>query len=475
MSNSVNSINMNMYRAPGISMKAQAANSAVENPITAITDKIDEVKERKHNKAALKSGIIAAFIIGAVALLNPRYSKKLAETLQKQNKDIIAKIESTKNNKFVNKIYKIYSKVQTGATNFVNFVTNLNPVKDIWFKNLCTEEREFLNVKNLRTRRKIKKIDKHRVSFMTKMHRGITKWFDGISKFTVKNSYKRSGKQFDKLEEFVRKNLDKMSAEDRRIVEDKLLWTADLRKYCAEDKVTARLNEYEGMMENLERDFMRKLRKYGSDFNNKWIKKSEHIANNLYYWPEEIMRPTSEAIEKNGEGYVEKLIGDGSGKKGYYGQINEILSRYLDADGKKELGKLYQNASKSIRKASKNECTEYFGKKRDLILGSAPTDVLTAVTSLGVAGIAVTSADDKNRRMSKLVTAVVPVIAGVGVSIGLTAMLVSGGAALLYGLVATGVLNRLGIVVDKYLLGNKEYYEKNKNEIKNKKEVDTIV
>jgi len=253
------------------------------------------------------------------------------------------------------------------------------------------------------------------------------------------------------------------------------LWTADLRKYCAEDKVAARLNEYEGMMENLERDFMRKLRKYGSDFNNKWIKKSEHIASNMYYWPEEIIKPASESIEKNGKDYVEMLIGKEGGKKGYYGQINEVLSKYLDADGKKELDKLYKNASKSIRNASKNECTEYFGKKRDLILGSAPTDVLTAVTSLGVAGIAVAAADDKNRRVSKLVTAVVPVVAGVGVSIGLTAMLVSGGPALLYGLLATGVLNRLGIVVDKYLLGNKEYYEKNKNEIKNKKEVDTIV
>ena len=55
-----------------------------------------------------------------------------------------------------------------------------------------------------------------------------------------------------------------------------------------------------------------------------------------------------------------------------------------------------------MRKANHSECVEYFDKKRDLMLGSAPTDVLTAVASLIASGVAIGVADTKEDNLNVL-------------------------------------------------------------------------
>ena len=116
---------------------------------------------------------------------------------------------------------------------------------------------------------------------------------------------------------------------------------------------------------------------------------------------------------------------------------------------KKVLENLVKTTSKKLNKANISECAEYFDKKRDLILGSAPTDVLTALFGLGMSGVAIGTADDKQERASRAVTVAFPAIAGLGVSTAMTAMLFSGVKGMLIGSVASGALSLTGSAIDR--------------------------
>ena len=99
---------------------------------------------------------------------------------------------------------------------------------------------------------------------------------------------------------------------------------------------------------------------------------------------------------------------------------------------------------KLLRKANTTECVEYFDKKRDLMLGSAPTDILTALGSLIASGIAISVADTKEDRISRFISGALPVIAGFGVSTALTALLFSGGKGMAIGAASSMGLSILG-------------------------------
>ena len=470
MSGYVNNLNNAPYVLSSANFEAKRKPAVpISSTIDNITNKIDEEKEKKHNKHALTIGIVVAVAVAGVGLLNPRYSKKLAEILQKGQASLAEKINKTKNSAFVNKIYKISSSVINGTSNFVNFINNVNPIKDIWFKNVCTKPEEFDRIKNLHVRKFFRNISQKRVKLTSKIHGGITSLYENIGRFTVKLNYKKSSKILDKLENIIKQNLNKLSGEERALAESKLAEISKIREFFAENNVVARLDKHEECMQNLERDFMKKVRKFGAGYTNSWTNRGRHTIKNLYYWPEEILRPSKTEIEKEGKAVVEKLLNEGSSQKGLYNEVAEILSPHLDAADKKVLEKAVKKSGKFLRNSNTKECSEYFDKIRDLKLGSAPTDIVTAATLLGVSGVAIASADDRKRRVSRLVTGVIPTISGVGVSLGMAAGLVSGGKSLIYGLLATFILNRLGIVVDKHIFGNKEYYADNK--VKNEKEI----
>ena len=470
MSGYVNNLNNAPHVLNQINFEAKHKSAApISNTIDNIANKIDEEKEKKHNKYALTIGTVVTCAVIGVGLLNPKYSKKLAELLQKGQSSLAEKINKTKNSAFINRIYKISSSVIEGTSNVVNFVNNANPLKDIWFKNLCTKPAEFDKVKNLRARKFLQKISQKRVSVTSKIHGGITNLYENIGKFTVKLNYKKSSKNLDKLENLIKQNLNKLSAEERTLAETKLAEISKIREYFAESNVVARLNKHEECMQNLERDFMTKVRKFGAGYTNRWTNRGRHTIKNLYYWPEEILKSSKSEIEKEGRGVVEKLLNENNTQKGLYNELVELISSHLGAEDKKVFGKALKKSNKILKNSNIKECSEYFDKIRDLKLGSAPTDIVTATTLLGISGIAIASAEDKKKRMSRLVTGIIPTVSGVGVSLGMAAGLVSGAKSLIYGLLATLVLNRIGIVIDKYALGNKEYYDDNK--VKNKKTV----
>jgi hypothetical protein len=147
-------------------------------------------------------------------------------------------------------------------------------------------------------------------------------------------------------------------------------------------------------------------------------------------------------IEADGEQVINALVGDGKTQKGAYRDIIELL--HLNPQEKNALEESIKQAEAKLRTANKTECVEYFDKKRDLMLGSAPTDVLTALASLTASGIAIGVADSKEDRISRFISGALPVFAGLGVSTALTAMLFSGGKGMALGTGSGMVLSALG-------------------------------
>ena len=118
------------------------------------------------------------------------------------------------------------------------------------------------------------------------------------------------------------------------------------------------------------------------------------------------------------------------------------------------LEKEYKKLSKRLRKANKSETMDYFDKKRDLVLGSAPTDIVSSLFLIGLGGLAIGRADTKEDRISKAITTGAPALLGVGTSLTLTAMLFSGVKGMLLGGLTGVVFSKIGSTVDKRIFGH---------------------
>ena len=86
-----------------------------------------------------------------------------------------------------------------------------------------------------------------------------------------------------------------------------------------------------------------------------------------------------------------------------------------------------------------------------MVLGGAPTDVLTALFGIGLSGIAIGTAHDKQDRISRALTVGFPAIAGIGASMAFTAMLFSGIQGMIYGSLASVGLSKIGSTADKLI------------------------
>ena len=60
------------------------------------------------------------------------------------------------------------------------------------------------------------------MKILAKPHKQVTKWFDSISQYTVKNNYKNASKNLDALENFIKLQKDKLPREKQSLLEAKL-------------------------------------------------------------------------------------------------------------------------------------------------------------------------------------------------------------------------------------------------------------
>lgn len=143
---------------------------------------------------------------------------------------------------------------------------------------------------------------------------------------------------------------------------------------------------------------------------------------------------------------VERII-----SKSSKGELQEILSAYKEILPRSEYLKLkarVESAVKSLDNSIDIETVQYFDKARDLKLGSAPTDVISILTTVGAVGYYLNKADSTDDKYSVSLRYGIPAIGAIATSLYCTARLVSGGKAMLLGLLSGWVMNKAGTEVD---------------------------
>lgn len=472
-----NNLNMNPYMRCNTTFRAQISPAQnIENSIDKLAQKVDEERKKKHNKTAMAVGGSVIGLSLLVAAFNPRVSSRLIEKLKVLHTKNITKLEQSDKNSVEGKLYEATSKTLNWLGRFVSWIGNVNSVKDTYFKKLCTEEKSFFGIHNLERREHFKHFDRGLRRVLKKPHEIITKWGDSLAKHTVRSSYKRSSKKMDSLETLIKSYSEKLSPEKKSEILSKLDNINTKREFFSKENLDQRFLAQENLMGDLNTNIRRKFRDYSHGFLDKNINTTEHFNQNLSFWAQDMMRPERERLEKEGVKVIDELVGNKEGLKGDYREIINLLSENITAEEKAVLEKSLAKTEKSLRKSGKCEFSEYFDKKRDLTLGSAPTDVVTAILGLTCGGVALAAADNKDDRISSLLKRILPITAGIGTTIALTAMLFSGVKGMFVGYGAGFILSLIGSRVDKHrlILKAKLNGEDPKEVIKNLEEDDNV-
>ena len=202
--------------------------------------------------------------------------------------------------------------------------------------------------------------------------------------------------------------------------------------------------EQEKLMQNLESDLWKSI----------YTKEKGLMKNPTKFWVQEALKTQKEQVVRNGNELVENLIG-GKNKKGLYDDVIDILRENIDKEGLQKIDDIFKQASKNLKKANNSECLEYFDKKRDLIVGVAPTDIVSQIFGVGLCGWAVGSAQ-KDERLQRALTTGLPVATGLASSLIFSALLYSGGVGLLAGAAVSGITSVGCYLINKYVFGNKD-------------------
>lgn len=416
---------------PILAKPINKVDTVITNTVDTFVKQPEDEEKKKSNKAAITVGSTVLVLTGLIALLNPKFSGKLVNKMKTWSSEASAKTQKSKGNIVKSKFYKASEKVWGKIADFLQFTNTINGWKDIGFKKLCTETKGVKAV-------------------MTKPHQAITRWFDALGKHTVQWKYNNANKNLKSLEDLISHYKDKLPASEQKMLETKLNEARKVCEYFSKDKTANRLVEQEKAMSNLEKDFYSKMKSYGKDlWNNNWQGKKATVKNNMSFWAEDMLMPTRNKLEQDGTHVVDKIMGDGKTKKGTYQEIIDILSPHISNEEKTILEKSLAKTNKNLRKANHSETVEYFDKKRDLVLGGAPTDIMTALFGIGMSGLAIGTADTKEDRISRALTVGFPAIAGIGASMAFTAMLFSGVQGMIYGSLASIGLSKVGSIADK--------------------------
>lgn len=486
----------------------------------------EEKKESNHKlgKTIAISALVVGF--GTLAILSGGFNKGTAKFLNKWKLKLEQKMaQSSKFKNFyrfaVGKIDSFLSKSES--------INNFTTLKDVFFQRLMWGK------------------DGNR-SFTRKIHEGITKYFDKISRKTVNSSYSHTYDKFSGLSEYfasvnerilknhnsdqkylkiinsinkriatVNNNLEKgfgINVRNERLNEIKsssdglfeFFWDASLKDvknfksknmwqtFIAEDYLLpAKLqlgNKVSMLRQAITHDILDNYKASIKAFDNiqKFINPSDTstneilntLRNNLSKYKklsgkDEIvqrlelnkeiiasLKDLSSNFSKMSKKYnynadavksissyvaeVEEII-----SKSSKGELQEILTLYKSVLPRNEYLKLkskVHSAIKSLDKSIDIETVQYFDKARDLKLGSAPTDVLSVLGTVGTVGYYLKKAETTDDKYSVSLKYGIPAVGAIATSLYCTARLVSGGKAMLFGLLSGWVMNKVGVVVD---------------------------
>lgn len=173
------------------------------------------------------------------------------------------------------------------------------------------------------------------------------------------------------------------------------------------------------------------------------------------------IRELSSSVKENKDEFITKEIGEKMTaelanmtktltdyKQGKIQDILEIYKNLLPEKEYKVVEKYYTQGVKSLDKSIKIETEDFVNKLRDLTMGSAPTDMLSMISSIGALGYYLAKADDNDQRTSIALKYGIPALAAVGVPLYCNAKLFSGTKGLAIASVATFIVNRIGTYAD---------------------------
>lgn len=141
------------------------------------------------------------------------------------------------------------------------------------------------------------------------------------------------------------------------------------------------------------------------------------------------------------------------------GPIQEILTRYHNILPEKEYLQLKNCANEAIKSLDKSidlETDKLFDKIRDIKLGSAPTDFIGILTSLGVVAWGLGKADNKEERVSVTLKYGIPAVGAVVTSIFCAVGMIAGGPSIVLGLLSGLAMHKIGEVVDESIKNYKQ-------------------
>ena len=137
------------------------------------------------------------------------------------------------------------------------------------------------------------------------------------------------------------------------------------------------------------------------------------------------------------------------------GKLQVLLSLYkneLNAKDYKKLEDSVNNAIKSLNKSTQLETDNLFDKMRDLKIGSAPTDMVTLLTTFATVGIGLSKAKDDDERASAALKFGIPAIGTVMTSMYGTLKMFSAGQSLIFGAITGLIINKIGEAADNLRL-----------------------
>lgn len=138
-------------------------------------------------------------------------------------------------------------------------------------------------------------------------------------------------------------------------------------------------------------------------------------------------------------------------KQGKIEEMLDIYKKLLSPEDYKILEKAYKSNIKKLDNSVAIETEDFINKARDLVLGSAPTDIVTILGSLATLGYYLGKSDNNEERASVSLKYGIPAIAGIGTSLYCNAKLYAGSKSLLIGSISTLIVNKIGVWADKKL------------------------
>ena len=370
-------------------------------------------KEENHKwgKTIAISALVVGF--GTMAIMKGAFPKKAAEYLGKIKVSLEKKVE--KGGKFAS----FYKKSLDTINSFLEksqSINNITSLKDILFQKFM-----------------------YGTTLTKKVHEGITKLFKNIGRKTVNSSYAKTNKKFAELNEylyFLNEDLidQKVSENIIKSINDKIpqMGSSFDRGFGSVAR-TKRLAKIDEATKDLS-DYM---------WNASYSDIKNFKSKNMYqtFIAEEKMQPFKASMSKD----------ISTSKKQFYDSIENIMSDYkkilTDREYKKLESKVHA-VKKSLDKSIENETTNYIDKARDLKLGSAPTDILSILGSVGVVGWYLGKSDNKDEKISASLKYGIPAIGAIVTSLLCTAKLIAGTKSMAIGLLSGWVMSKIGSQVD---------------------------